>query len=53
MDLLKYEKTLHKDLKIEKWKKLCFYNERDFNFMFTEDKANELLEYHQDRVIRI
>jgi KaiC/GvpD/RAD55 family RecA-like ATPase len=52
-ELLEYEKTLHKDLKIERWKELCFYNERDFDVMFTEDQAKELLEYHKDRVITV
>jgi hypothetical protein len=52
-ELLEYEKTLHKDLKVERMKELCFYNERDFNLMFTEEQANELLEYHRDRVIRV
>ncbi len=52
-ELLDYEKTLHQDLKIEKWKELCFYNERDFNLMFTEEQAIELLTYHKDRVMRV
>lgn len=51
LQLLEHERTLHKDLKIEKWKELCFYNERDFKIMFTEEQADELLEYHKDRVI--
>jgi len=52
-DLLDYERTLHKDLKIEKWKELCFYNERDFDIMFTKKESDELLNYHNDRVITI
>jgi KaiC/GvpD/RAD55 family RecA-like ATPase len=52
-ELLRYERTLHKDLKVEKWKELCFYHEHDFKIMFTEEQANELLEYHKDRVITI
>ena len=52
-ELLDYEKALHKDLKVEKWKELCFYNERDFDTMFTHEQAEELLEYHRDRVITI
>jgi hypothetical protein len=52
-DLLDYERTLHKDLKVEKWKELCFYNERDFDIMFTKVQAKELLGYHRDRVITL
>ena len=52
-ELLEYEKTLHKDLKVEKWKELCFYNERDFDIMFTKEQTEELLAYHKDRVITI
>jgi hypothetical protein len=52
-DLLDYERTLHKDLKVEKWKELCFYNERDFDIMFTKVQAEELLGYHNDRVITV
>ena len=52
-DLLDYERTLHKDLKVEKWKELCFYNERDFDTMFTKVQAEELLGYHNDRVITV
>jgi DNA polymerase elongation subunit (family B) len=52
-ELLDYERNLHKDLKVEKWKELCFYHERDFQSMFTEEQANELLQYHKDRVITI
>jgi MEDS: MEthanogen/methylotroph, DcmR Sensory domain len=51
--LLDYERTLHKDLKVEKWKELCFYNERDFDTMFSKVQRDELLEYHKDRVITI
>ena len=49
--LLEYEKTLHKDLKIERWKELCLYHKRDFETMFTEDESNKLMEYHKDKVI--
>jgi hypothetical protein len=35
-ELLEYEKTLHEDLKVERWKELCLYNKRDFETMFTE-----------------
>jgi len=52
-ELLEYEKNLHKDLKIERWKELCFYHEEDFEIMFTEDQVQEMLEYHKDRVICI
>jgi len=52
-ELLEYERTLHKDLKVEKWKELCFYNERDFDIMFTKLQAEELLGYHKDRVITV
>lgn len=50
-ELLEYEKTLHKDLKVERWKELCLYNKRDFETMFTKDEANKLVEYHKDKVI--
>ncbi len=49
--LLEYEKTLHKDLEVERWKELCLYNKRDFEVMFTKDESNKLMEYHRDRVI--
>ena len=52
-ELLDYERTLHKDLKMERWKELCFYNETDFEIMFTQEQANELLEYHKDKLITI
>jgi len=52
-EVLEYEKTLHKDLKIERWKELCFYNKRDFETMFTADESNMLMEYHKDKVILI
>jgi hypothetical protein len=52
-ELLEYERILHKDLKVEKWKELCFYNERDFDIMFTKEQTEELLGYHKDRVITI
>ena len=51
-DLLEYEKSLHRDIKVEKWKELCLYNERDFNLMFTEKEVKDLLEYHKDKVIK-
>ena len=50
-EILEYEKTLHKDLKVERWKELCLYNKRDFETMFTKDEANKLVEYHKDKVI--
>ena len=51
LEVLEYEKTLHKDLKVERWKELCFYNKRDFEIMFTEDESKRLMEYHKDKVI--
>jgi hypothetical protein len=50
-EILEYEKTLHKDLKVERWKELCFYNKRDFETMFTKSESNTLMEYHKDKVI--
>ena len=50
-ELLEYEKTLHKDLKVERWKELCLYHKRDFETMFTADESEKLLEYHKDKVI--
>jgi hypothetical protein len=50
-ELLEYEKNLHKDLKVERWKELCLYNKRDFGIMFTKDESNILMEYHKDKVI--
>jgi hypothetical protein len=50
-ELLEYEKTLHKDLKVERWKELCLYHKRDFETMFTEDESDKLMEYHKDKVI--
>jgi MEDS: MEthanogen/methylotroph, DcmR Sensory domain len=50
-EVLEYEKTLDKDLKIERWKELCLYNKRDFETMFTEEESNSLMEYHKDKVI--
>ena len=50
-EILEYEKTLHKDLKVERWKELCFYNRRDFETMFTNDESNTLMEYHKDKLI--
>jgi hypothetical protein len=50
-EILEYEKTLHEDLKVERWKELCLYNKRDFETMFTKDESNTLMEYHKDKVI--
>ncbi|MGA7978273.1 MAG: MEDS domain-containing protein [Nitrososphaeraceae archaeon] len=50
-EILEYEKTLHKDLKVERWKELCLYNKRDFETMFTKDESNTLMEYHKDKII--
>ena len=50
-EILEYEKTLHKDLKVERWKELCFYNKRDFEIMFKPDESDTLMEYHKDKVI--
>jgi hypothetical protein len=50
-EILEYEKTLHKDLKVERWKELCLYNKRDFETMFTKSESNTLMEYHKDKVI--
>jgi predicted transcriptional regulator len=50
-EILEYEKTLHKDLKVVRWKELCLYNKRDFETMFTKDESNMLMEYHKDKVI--
>ncbi len=52
-ELLEYEKTLHKDLKVERWKELCLYHKRDFETMFTEEERNKLQEYHKDRIILV
>lgn len=52
-ELLDYERNLHKYPEAEKWKELCFYHEHDFKVMFTEEQANELLEYYEGRVITI
>jgi hypothetical protein len=51
--LLEYEKTLHNDLKVERWKELCLYNKRDFEIMFTKDESKRLMEYHKDKVISV
>jgi hypothetical protein len=51
-DILEYEKSLHRDIKVENWKELCLYSERDFGDMFTHDEAKQLLEYHQDKIIQ-
>lgn len=50
-ELLEYEKNLHKDIKIERWKELCMYHQGDFQTMFTDKEANQLKEYHADRII--
>jgi hypothetical protein len=50
-EILEYEKTLHKDLKVERWKELCLYNKRDFEIMFKPDESDTLMEYHKDKVI--
>ena len=50
-EVLEYEKTLHNDIKVERWKELCFYNKRDFEIMFTEEESKRLMEYHKDKVI--
>ena len=50
-ELLEYEKTLHKDLRVERWKELCLYHKRDFETMFTADESNMLMEYHKDKII--
>jgi hypothetical protein len=50
-ELLEYEKALHKDLKVERWKELCLYHKRDFEAMFTADESEKLMEYHKDKVI--
>ena len=50
-ELLEYEKTLHKDLKVERWKDLCLYHKRDFENMFTREESVRLMEYHKDKVI--
>jgi DcmR-like sensory protein len=50
-ELLEYEKTLHKDLKVERWKELCLYHKRDFETMFTKEESDKLMEFHKDKVI--
>ena len=52
-ELLEYEKNLHKDIKIERWKELCMYHKSDFQIMFTNEEANQLKEYHKDRIIMV
>ena len=52
-ELLEYEKNLHKDLKVERWKELCMYHKNDFQVMFTEQQADTLKEYHKDKIIFI
>jgi len=49
--LLDYEKDLHKDLKVERWKEICLYHRNDFKAMFTKEESDELLGYHKDKVI--
>jgi MEDS: MEthanogen/methylotroph, DcmR Sensory domain len=49
--LLEYEKDLHKDLKVDRWKEICLYHRNDFKAMFTEEQSNELLECHKDKVV--
>jgi len=51
-ELVEYEKSLHRDIKVEKWKELCLYNQRDFRLMFTDNEAKQLLEYHKDKIIQ-
>lgn len=51
-ELIEYEKSLHRDIKVEKWKELCLYNQRDFRLMFTDKEAKQLLEYHEDKIIQ-
>ena len=51
-ELVEYEKSLHRDIKVEKWKELCLYNQRDFRLMFTDNVAKQLLEYHEDKIIQ-
>jgi len=51
-ELLEYEKSLHREIKVDKWKELCLYNERDFLLMFTNNETQQLLEYHEDKVIQ-
>ena len=53
LELLEYEKTLDRDLKIQQWRELCFYNERDFDIMFTKEQGNDLLEYQKENIITI
>jgi DNA polymerase elongation subunit (family B) len=52
-ELLDYERNLHKYQEAEKWKELCFYHKNDFQSMFTEKQAYELLDYHKDQVITV
>ena len=51
-ELLEYEKFLYRDIKVEKWKELYLYNQRDFRLMFTDNEAKQLLEYHEDKIIQ-
>lgn len=53
IELLEYERTLDRDLEIEKRRELCFYNERDFDTMFTKEQGNELMKYHGENIITI
>jgi hypothetical protein len=50
-ELLEYERTLHENLKIERWKELCLYNKLDLEKMFIEDKRANLIEYHKGKII--
>jgi hypothetical protein len=50
-ELLEYERTLHENLKIERWKELCLYNKLDLEKMFIEDQRANLIEYHKGKII--
>lgn len=52
-ELLEYEKTLHEDLRVERWTELCLYHKRDFQSIFPEDQSNKLKKYHKDRIILV
>ena len=52
-ELLEYEKTLHKDLNVERWKGLCLYHKRDFETMFNHLESDTLMSYHNDKVILV
>lgn len=53
LELLEYERTLDRHSQIEKRRELCFYNERDFDIMFTKEQGNELRQYHRENIIII